>query len=162
MSAHEDITTHSGFGSWMSTFTPADTDRQGDTIGVETTRPVEELPAYVHELPANNVQTAVELDSTPVHIPAPRPQLIPQPVRPPQPHPMPVPVRRKRDSELHPPMYQPMKDSIRTVQVHGLEKIGASGKFTETVQVSHYGTLAHLNTAIRRLGQFMAVPCELY
>ncbi|KAF2681825.1 hypothetical protein K458DRAFT_74301 [Lentithecium fluviatile CBS 122367] len=153
MSATQDITSFSGFGSWMSSFTPQESDDRKEAEELDGTRPEPDHSVFVHELPADYAHDPKELDANanPVDVKAPYPQPIPPPAPQPRPRPQPSPVppHRKRVSVQRLPVYQEMPDPISTIQVHGLQKVGASGRFTDTIRISRYGHLFDINTAVR-------------
>lgn len=150
MAAQDDITTFSGFGSWMSTFTPESSQKTHHVSELEASYPISKVNTPV-ELAADNYPAPYD-PSNHHYIP------VPAPVPMPTPSPVPPPVDNRRDVPLvrplekYDPVIQDKPDPITRVQVNGLQKAGQRGNFQDAISTSTYSFLDDINSKLASIG----------
>jgi hypothetical protein len=144
MSSDENVTTFSGFGSWMSTLTPA-TGTQSSVI--------HELPAEIPQRPHVNHHIA-ELPAGVIDT-----RLPPPPNLLPLPGPRPEPPKRKDadrnlfapDCEIGEPVAQP--EPVAKLVLKGLQKLNTTGFFEDVIHLSLFCSLSQVNEILVKKGK---------
>jgi hypothetical protein len=154
MSNEENVTTFSGFGSWMSTLTPA-SNTQASVI--------HELPAsctpypyenhHFAELPAGDTAKLPDRGTHTYYHPPPNPLSYPEP--------QPQPPKRKdtdtnpfvSDLEVVEPTAKP--EPVAKLILKGLQKPNIAGFFEEVVELSVFCSLSQINEILVTTGEYV-------
>ncbi|KAH8733132.1 hypothetical protein GQ44DRAFT_721349 [Phaeosphaeriaceae sp. PMI808] len=177
----EDITTFSGFGSWMSTFTPqvAEPYEEDDQSNAQRHHSVHEIDDGQEYYELDGGSTKIGQKNSQVFellgdtcMPQPVPVLAPIPnqvgelpdnskVPHPIPAPLPNPIDRPVKKSIAPPLKSPVQTKIKILEIpdpacrikaKGLKRAGYKGTFEETINLTRYGFLDDIAKKLRDQG----------